>query len=378
MVTAPSRISISLGALGHNAALLRELVAPSAAAFVVKSNGYGHGLLPVAKAAAPFASRFCVYTFEEAMRLRAGWITEPILILGPVEPRDLDEAVAAELELAVWSAPGFVRELARAAAVRGRPAEVHVEINSGLNRLGFEPAELPEALETIGAHPELVVRGIFSHLASAEEIDSPYTMEQLERFEHALTAVASAFEHDPRPLRHIAASAAAMLWPQTRLDMARFGIALYGLWPSPQTRAALDSEAFELRPALSYHSELIDVRAVEAGSSIGYGGSFHAPRAMRVGVVAAGYADGIPRALSNRGAFIVDGARCPIVGRIAMNMTEIDLAGAPHAHAGSRVTLIGKDGETAVTADDWAAWSETINYEIVARLPAELPRELVH
>jgi alanine racemase len=159
--------------------------------------------------------------------------------------------------------------------------------------------------------------------------------------------------------------------------MTRFGIALYGLMPSPQTSAARKERPLDLRPALSYVSELIVVRSVAAGASVGYGGSFHAPHEMRVGVVPAGYADGVPRALSNRGAFVVDGALCPIIGRVAMNMTQIDLSNAPGAHVGSEVTLIGQDGKSAVSADDWATWCNTINYEIVTRLPEELFREYV-
>ena len=166
-----------------------------------------------------------------------------------------------------------------------------------------------------------------------------------------------------------------MLWPRTHLDMVRVGIALYGLWPSHQTREAMGARALDLRPALSYRSTIVVTRTISAGASVGYGGSFHAPREMRIGVVPAGYADGLPRLLSNRGAFVVDGALCPIVGRVAMNMTEIDLSAAPNARVGSVVTMIGRDGDATVTADDWAAWSETINYEIVTRLPRELSRE---
>jgi alanine racemase len=249
-------------------------------------------------------------------------------------------------------------------------------VNTDLNRLGIEPHELSAAVERLGGTAEIALRGIFSHLAAAEEIDSPYTMHQLGAFERALLEVKPLLDRSGlAPIRHIAASAAAMLWPQTHLDMARFGIALYGLMPSPQTSAALKERPLDLRPALSYVSELIVVREVAAGASVGYGGSFHAPHEMRVGVVPAGYADGVPRALSNRGAFVVDGALCPIVGRVAMNMTQINLSNAPRAHVGSAVTLIGRDGECAVSADDWAAWSDTINYEIVTRLPSSLPRE---
>lgn len=371
-------VRISLGALRHNAGLLRDLVGPQRAAFVVKGNAYGHGLERTAQAIEPLATRLCVYTLDEALALRTAGITKPVLVLGPIPPGGLGDATAAHLEVAVWETGAFARQLAEAARRRETRALVHLKVNTDLNRLGFEPNELAGALEHLAGLPELTVGGIFSHLASAEELDSPYTMHQLRTFEHALANVKPILErHNVAPLRHIAASAAAMLWPELRLDMVRFGIALYGLMPSPQTAEALKSQPIDLRPALSYHSKLIVVRTVSAGASVGYGGTFHAPSEMRLGVVPAGYADGVPRALSNRGAFIVDGALCPIVGRIAMNMTEIDLTNAPRAHAGSQVTLIGRERDASVSADDWAAWSETINYEIVTRLPSDLPREYV-
>jgi alanine racemase len=300
------------------------------------------------------------------------------LVLGPVSPGDLDDALGAGAELALWEKGAFARRLANAAGRRQSNASVHVKVDTGLNRLGFAPGELAEAVEKCLALPEIQISGVFSHFSSAEELDSPYTLHQLQRFERSLATVEPLFARSKlAPIRHIAASAAAILWPQTRLDMARIGIALYGLWPSKETREASNSDGITLEPALSYESELVVVRSVAAGASVGYGGTFHAPRAMRVGVVPVGYADGVPRALSNRGAFVVDGVRCPIAGRVAMNLTEIDLTHAPNARAGSTVTLIGRDGDAAVTADDWAEWAGTINYEIVTRLPSELPREYV-
>lgn len=371
-------LTISLGALRHNAALLRDLVGAQRAAFVVKGNAYGHGLIPVARAIEWYSTRLCVYTPEEAIELREGGISAPILVLGPVRPAALGDALAAEVELALWNAGEFARRVGTAARKRTQRAPVHVKVNTDLNRLGFEPHELVGALADILRMPDISVAGIFSHLASAEELDSPYTMHQLGEFERALAQAKPLFERDsPAPLRHIAASAAAMLWPQTRLDTVRLGIALYGLWPSRQTREAMSASPLDLRPALSYRSQIVATRTIASGASVGYGGTFHAPREMRIGVVPAGYADGVPRLLSNRGAFIVGGALCPIVGRVAMNMTEIDLSGAPNARVGSPVTLIGSDGNAAVTADDWAQWAETINYEIVTRLPRELPREYV-
>ena len=258
---------------------------------------------------------------------------------------------------------------------------MHVKVNTGLNRLGFEPHELVDAIEDFLHISEIEIAGVFSHLSSAEELDSPYTMHQLDIFERALPTASRCWNaREIMPIRHIAASAAAMLWPQTRLDMSRFGIALYGLWPSPQTREALRpaggssrcSRRSHIRPNSSSYA------SIAAGAPVGYGATFHAPHDMRIGVVPVGYGDGVPRALSNRGAFLVDGALCPIVGRVAMNMTEIDLTHAPararrlDGHAAS-----ARDGEPTVSADDWATWGDTINYEIVARLPAELPREYI-
>jgi alanine racemase len=372
------RLTVSLGALRRNAGALRELVGPGKAAFVVKSNAYGHGLVETALAIEPMASRLCVYAADEGIALRDGGITAKILVLGPVEPSMLPDALAANLEIALWDTKAFAHALSAAAQQRHVTAQAHLKVNTGLNRLGLEPHELLDAAEEYRHLPSIAIAGVFSHLSSAEEMDSPFTMHQLETFERALGPVKPLFDAAGiAPVRHLAASAAAMLWPQTRLDMARFGIALYGLWPSPQTRAAMGDAAIALEPALAYESSLVVTRTIAAGAQVGYGATYHAPRDMRIGVVPAGYADGVPRALSNRGAFVVDGALCPIVGRVAMNMTSIDLTAAPAAHVGSKVTLLGRDGDAVVDADAWAAWCDTINYEIVARFPSEIPRAYV-
>lgn len=369
------RVRIDLDAIAHNARALRDLVAPAKAAFVVKSNAYGHGIVQVAKTVEPFSARLCVYALDEAIVLRDAGITRPIFVMGPVESAHLDEARARNVEIALWDTGSYLRAVAACARRGNQGVPVHVKINTGTTRLGLEPRDAADAIEDYARLPELEIAGIFSHLAAAEELDSPFTLGQLDTFNRAIQAVDQTLQNKGiHPLRHIAASAAAMLWPQTRLDMVRIGIALYGLWPSPQTRVAMNGARFDLRPALSMHSALAAVRDVEAGTPIGYGGSYHAPKRTRIGVVPLGYADGIPRLLSNRGAFLMGGQRCPIVGRVCMNMTMIDLAAAPQAKPGDEVTLIGTQGEGAITADDWGDWAETINYEIVTRLPAELPR----
>ncbi len=369
-------LRLSTDALRANALALKDLVAPTRAAFVVKSNAYGHGLVETALAIESLAARLCVFGLDEAIELRDGGVTAPILVLGPIPVEALDAAIAARVEIALWDVRGYAMAVASAARKRGKRIPVHVKIDTGVRRFGLRVEDAPDAIEEYLKHPEIEVAGIFSHLAAAEELDSPFTTVQLERFEKVLAQVRPLLAHHRvEPIAHIAASASGMLWPQTRLDMVRFGIALYGLWPSALTREAMEGRGLTLRPALSYRSTLVAERDVRAGEPIGYGCSHHATRDMRVGIVPLGYADGIPRALSDRGAFVIAGRRAAIVGRVCMNVTLVDITDISQAHPSSAVTLLGRDGDAEVTADDWAAWAETINYEIVARLPRELPRE---
>ncbi|MGH7729276.1 MAG: alanine racemase, partial [Vulcanimicrobiaceae bacterium] len=176
-----------------------------------------------------------------------------------------------------------------------------------------------------------------------------------------------------RPLRHAAASAAAILYPALRLDLVRPGIALYGIWPSEATRAAAGA-SLVLEPALRWTSKLVVVRDVAAETPVGYGCAFRTTRPSRIGVVPLGYAEGLPRALSGRGALLVAGRRAPLVGRVCMNMAFLDVTEIPQAHAGSSVTLLGRDGRESIDANELAAAAGTIGYELVARLPAEVPR----
>jgi alanine racemase len=321
------------------------------------------------------AAKLCVYAIDEALELRDGGITAPILILGPVPPDRLDDAMTCDAEIALWDTKSFVRDLSAAALRAQKRARVHVKVNTGLNRLGLQPGDLPDAVESYSRVNAIEIAGVFSHLAAAEELDSPFTMLQLERFNEAYNHAEPLFvSRGFKPIRHIAASAAAMLWPQTRLDLSRFGIALYGLWPSAATREAMNGGKLPLQPALSYETELVVVRTIDAGEPVGYGTTFHAPRQMQIGVVPLGYADGVPRALSNKGLVLIDGVHASIIGRVAMNMFFVDLIHAPKAHVGSKVTLIGRDGTLEITADDWADWADTINYDIVTRLPSTLGR----
>ena len=361
-----ARLEIDLEAIRSNAAAITSFVAPARFGAVVKANAYGHGIVEVARALDDRVARFCVYEVSEAALLREAGITSPILILGPIESSDLEVAHACDAQITLWDTGTYARRVASVARRRERPFGVHVKIETGVTRLGLAPWEASAAFAQYASTPELRIEGAFSHLAAAEELDSDFTLVQLARFTEALRGA-------PPLTRHIAASAAALLWPQTRLDLVRVGIALYGLWPSPETRARL-RDAVPLVPALRWTTQLVSVRDVAPETSIGYGRTYRTTTQTRVGVIPIGYAEGIPRAASNRGAVLVDGTRCPIVGRICMNMTMIDVTGVTKAEPGTPATLIGTDGDAVLRAEDWADWAETIDYEIVTRLPRELPR----
>lgn len=370
-----AELTIDRDVLRGNVARLAGLVAPARYAAVVKANAYGHGLIETARALEGRVAGFCVYRVDEAATLRAAGVGEPLLVLGPVEPSELGTALQCKAALTLWNA-SFARTLGRFARARGSRYPVHVKIDTGVTRLGLEPADAAAAIVAILDDGGLLLRGTFTHLGAAEELESAYTLEQLVRFEAALAPVDATLAA-AGVLRHAAASAAAMLYPRARLDLVRAGIATYGIWPSPQTRAAA-SATLDLVPALTWTTKLVLTRDVEAGRSVGYGCTFTAARPSRIGVLPIGYAEGLPRALSGSdGVALLHGRRVPFIGRICMNMSFLDVTDVPSANTGSAVTLIGRDGNDALAADDLAAAAGTIGYELVARLPPDIPRRYV-
>jgi alanine racemase len=365
-------VDIDRGALRRNVARLRDLARPAQFMAVIKANAYGHGLVPVAEALAGDADVLGVYRADEALAVREAGVTTPLLVLGPVDSADLAALHAAGVAIPLWDVRGFRSDVARVARTQGRPFAVHVKVETGVARLGLPHAHAAAAIAEILDDAALQLDGVFTHLAAVEELESAFTLTQLERFDTAIGPVAAALRGGGTRL-HAAASAAIMLFPRARLDLVRAGIATYGLWPSAATQTAL-AQPFELEPALGWRTALVVVRDLPAGTPVGYGCTYETTRQSRIGVLPIGYAEGIPRAVSNRGAVLVGGRRAPIVGRVCMNMTMVDVTDVPNAHPGQTVTLIGRDGDARLGAEDWADWAGTIAYEIVARLPAEIPR----
>ena len=366
-----AELRIDLGAIGRNVDALAKLVAPARVVPVLKANAYGHGLIDVALALDGRLGRIAVYEMDEARALRAAGIASPIHVLGPTPPSLLATALAQRIEVTMWESGTYFTDVLAAARRIDRPFRVHAKIDTGVTRLGASVADAPAMLQTFLDTEAIELAGIFSHLAAAEELDSTFTHEQLAAFWKATDGVSRDVE------RHIAATAAAMLWPETRLDSIRAGIGIYGIWPSPETERVMTGRGMKLEPALSWRTQVVLVHDVPAHTPVGYGCAFHTKRPSRIGVIPIGYAEGLPRSAGDRATVLVNGTRCKVVGRVCMNMAFVDLTDAGDAGVTSPVTLIGADGDLTIGAEELATACGTIAYEIVARLPAHVPRTYV-
>ncbi|WP_366513461.1 alanine racemase [Herbiconiux sp.] len=365
-VPALRRAHVDLGAIAGNVAHVASLVSPAAVMMVVKANGYGHGAEQAARAGlAAGATWLGVADVDEALALRAAGIEAPILAWLHGSDPSFEQAVSQDVTLGISTA----RQLSRAAdaGTPARPARVHLKVDTGLGRNGLQRADW-ETVFRAAREAEvaglMVVEGLFSHLSNADESED---RAQLAAFGEA-EALARSLGLEPS-IRHLASTAGALRLPQTRLDLVRLGIGSYGLSPFDDA----DSAALGLRPAMRVESRLISVKRVTAGTGVSYGYTYHAPRDSWLGLVPLGYADGIPRHVSNRGSVWVGGSVHPIVGRVAMDQFVVDL-GSLQASVGDRVVLFGDRMDGEPSADDWAEAAATINYEIVTRLGRRVER----
>ncbi|MBN1284740.1 MAG: alanine racemase [Anaerolineae bacterium] len=341
---------------------------------VVKANAYGHGMAEAARAARKGgATRLAVARTEEGVALRASGAAEtcPILVMGytPPEVEAADAVVASGLTAAVttWETAQALSARAQAA---GRRAPVHVKVDTGMGRFGLLPGEVVPFVDQIAALPGLDLEGMFTHFAVADEVSAEsraYTRRQFAIFREVLGAVEAAGGRIR--LRHAANSAASLAFPESHLDAVRPGISIYGLAPSTEMTLP-----FALRPALTLRSRVARVRTLPAGASISYGRTYITPREMLVALVPCGYGDGYHRRLSNRGAVLIRGRRAPIVGRVCMDQFVVDVSDIPDAAQDDEVILVGRQGDAQITAEEVAAWAQTINYEVVTALLARARR----
>lgn len=367
----PARALVDLDAIAGNVRRLAEFAPSSQVMAVVKGDAYGHGLVPAARAALAGGARWLgVAQLEEAIALREAGVQGRILTWMFAPGADLERALALDLDISVGAA-WALREVVAAARATGRVARVHLKVDTGLGRGGqfLEPFTL--MLHDAAAHQSegsIAVVGVWSHLASAEDVTSATTASQLKIFREAIArteAAGAALE-----VRHLANSAATLVSPEMHFDLVRPGLAVYGLSPIPG-RSPAD---FGLIPAMRLEAQIMLVKDAPAGQGVSYGHTYRTARDTVLADIPLGYADGIPRHASGRGSVLVGGKRHTVAGRVCMDQIVIDLEGDSSVRAGDVAVLFGSGVHGEPTAQEWAEAAETISYEIVTRLGARVPR----
>ncbi|MGN6662874.1 MAG: alanine racemase [Solirubrobacterales bacterium] len=358
---------VDYDAVRANCARLKSELGEAELCAVVKADGYGHGAVACARAAlAGGATRLAVATAAEAGEIGRACGGTPLLTMGALTAEEVDVALGAGSELALWREDSRRLVAGRARAL-GRPAQVHVKYDSGMGRLGNpDPDEVLALVRACAEDPDLELAGVWTHLATADELDSAYFDEQLDRFERVAAAVKA--DH-PDVLAHAANSAAVLRDRRSHHDMARCGVAIYGLDPFQR-----DPAEQGLVPALSLRSHVAEVKRFPAGASAGYGRKWKAPVDTWVGVVPLGYGDGVRRALTNNADVLVGGERRPLVGTVSMDNVTVDLGPETEVKPGDEAVLIGRQGEEQILAEEIAARLETINYEITCAISPRVPR----
>ena len=368
----PVRAEVDLDAIVANARVLKATADGALLCAVVKADGYGHGAVPVARAALQGgADLLGVALVAEGAELRDGQISAPIMVLSQASPHELDDLVAQDLEATVYTLAGI--EALSAAARRaerhlqGRPVNVHLKIDTGMHRVGVRPSGAVALAQAIRSEPSLRLASAFTHFAVADEPDDAFTDLQLTRYLEVLDLM-----HDVGidvPLRHAANTAGTIAHPTGRLDLVRCGIGIYGLAPSPALEGRL-----ALRPAMSLVARVSHVQRVAAGEGISYGLRYRPERDTTIATIPLGYADGIRRGLSAAGGeVLIGGRRLPMAGTITMDQFLVD-CGDLDVTVGDQVVLIGRQGDEQITADDWARLLGTINYEVVCGISPRVPR----
>lgn len=363
---------VDLDAIWENMVHMKENIAENTKILaVIKTDGYGHGGVPIAKMLEQldFMFGYAAATYEEAHVLREAGVKKPILILGYTFPYCYEELIREEIRPAVYRRD-TVEELVAAAVKVGQKAKVHIKVDTGMGRIGITPDE--EGLEFVRflmGHPELEVEGIFTHFAKSDEEDKTSAYHQLALFQNFIDRIQTELGLTI-PVKHCANSAAILEMPQANMDMVRAGITTYGLYPSEE----VSKDIVPLRAAMSLYSHIVYCKTIHAGQSVSYGGLFTAQKDTRVATIPVGYGDGYPRSLSGKGYVLIRGKKAPILGRVCMDQFMVDISEIPGVMEGDKVTLLGVDGTERITAEELGELSGRFNYEFVCDLGKRIPR----
>ncbi len=343
---------------------------------VVKSNAYGHGAEQMA-GLLHSAHWFAVNSLEEGLELRSMGVERPVLVLGHVPIARLGEVRDSGLRLTVFNRDTIVaiEELPG----KKEPVRMHLEIETGTARQGVLPENVEDFVKDIRGKDGMVLEGVSTHFANIEDtLNHEYAEQQLALFSEVLEKIRG-LGVDP-PVVHTACSAASILFPKTHFTMLRTGISLYGLWPSKETYLSTRMGSLripELKPVLTWKAKIVQIKTLPAGSFVGYGCTYKTTKRTKLAVLPVGYADGYDRAFGNRAHVLVHGKRAPVIGRVCMNHSMIDVTDIPQTRLEDEVVLLGKSEDESITADNLAEWAGTINYEIISRISPLLERKIV-
>ena len=375
-----SHLEISKSALKHNLSYLKENIVPNAQiSSVVKGNAYGHGIelfVPLAEECG--INHFSVFSADEALRVhRARTGNSRIMIMGMIDPNQLEWAIENEVEFYVFEQERLAKSL-EAAKKTGKKAKLHIEVETGMNRTGFSLKKLPSVLNMLKQNSDsLCFQGLCTHYAGAESITNYYRIrKQQHSFDKAVKSVA---KNGLTPMqKHCACSAAALRYPKSRMDLVRLGIVQYGYFPTQEvlieyitTKKILQNP---LQRLISWKSKVMDVKVVKAGEFIGYGTSYLTNSEKTIATIPVGYSHGFSRSMSNQGRVLIHGQRVSVIGTINMNMLTVDVTSLENVNIGDEVVLIGRQGDLEISVASFSESSEQINYELLTRLPSELPR----
>ena len=378
----PIYAEIDLAAFRHNLAGIKKILSPGTGIMaVVKADAYGHGVIDIAREAVSAGVKFfAIARMNEAAVLREAGINAPMLLFDDSRTYGADKYTDLNIRASVNSMEDA--EYFSASAVEyGRNLKVHVKIDTGMGRLGFiadgltqseKDTPLYEKIKRISELPNIEIEGVYTHFANSDTRDKTHAKAQLALFKKLAVEIESVL--DKKPLFHMANSAAIMEIPESHFDIVRPGIILYGLYPSDE----VDRGIIDLRPVMSLKSKVVHLKKVGPGFRVSYGSTYITERETVIATVPAGYADGISRLLSSNGCMLVRGRRAPIIGRVCMDLTMIDVTGIEGVSVHDEVVLIGKQGNEEITADELAERTGTINYEVVTSLAPRVPRKVIN
>jgi alanine racemase len=354
---------ISLDAVKHNISEIKKLLKPKVKFMaVVKANAYGHGAVAISRAAVEAGADYlAVANLREALEVREAGIVSPILILTESPTSVMNEIIQYDLFQTIYSY-SEAEALSKEAQKRKKIAKIHIKVDTGMGRVGVLPSEAGAFIKKISSLPALRLEGIFTHFAKAEDPQDNFTQGQFDKFKQVIAKAGQI------PIKHSANSAGVIFHPHTHLDMVRVGLMMYGLYPSGSSRRLVN-----LRPALSFKSRITYLKKVPAGTPLSYGGTYLTPSETTIATIPVGYADGFSRRLSNRGAVIVRGRRFPVVGRVTMDLTMVNV-GSAKVEVGDEVVLIGEQNGQLISADEIAGLEDTISYEVVCGIGKRVPR----